>query len=71
MRVEQINRMGRKKRKKVDIVKLKHKIWSSGKRQIDIAKELKTSPAFVSMVIHGKKTSKRVVDYIMSLEKVQ
>jgi len=65
---KQINSMTNKKQNKVDIAELKYNIWFSGKRQIDIAKKFKVTPTFVSLVIHGKRTSKRIVDYIMNLE---
>ena len=71
MKSYEINPMTNKKQKKVDIAELKYKIWSSGKRQIDIANEFKVTPAFVSMVIHGKKNAKRIIDYIMNLERAQ
>jgi predicted transcriptional regulator len=69
MERKEFNSMTNKKQKKVDIAELKYKIWSSEKKQMDIANKFKVSPAFVSMVIHGKRGSKRIVDYIMNLER--
>jgi predicted transcriptional regulator len=54
--------------KNPDMCILKSKIWLSGKKQKDIAKELKVTYNYLSMVIHGKKKSQRIIDFIMSLE---